>query len=221
MAIRRAPRHAPGTGIWALPRRASRPGMPRRWTRTGAPRGRSGLDRAGEIGAGGVAGERTGMRFGIFLAPYHAKLNNPTLALERDIQLIEHLDQLGYDEAWIGEHHSGGAELITAPDLMIAAIAERTRHISLGTGVYSLGYHHPMSVAERMVLLDHLTRGRIKLGVGPGALATDAFQRGYDPRVLRQRMAESLDAIVELLRGEGPVNRDCDWFTGPSPRSSS
>jgi limonene 1,2-monooxygenase len=153
------------------------------------------------------------MRFGIFLAPYHAKLNNPTLALERDIQLIEHLDRLGFDEAWIGEHHSGGAELITAPDLMIAAIAERTKQISLGTGVYSLGYHHPMSVAERMVLLDHLTRGRVKLGVGPGALATDAFQRGYDPRTLRQRMAESLDAIVELLRGEGPVNRDSDWFT--------
>jgi limonene 1,2-monooxygenase len=75
------------------------------------------------------------MRFGIFLAPYHAKLNNPTLALERDIELIQHLDRLGYDEAWIGEHHSGGAELITAPDLMIATIAERTRHISLGTGV--------------------------------------------------------------------------------------
>jgi limonene 1,2-monooxygenase len=152
------------------------------------------------------------VRFGIFLAPYHAKLNNPTLALERDIDLIQHLDRLGYDEAWIGEHHSGGAELITAPDILIAAIAERTRHIALGTGVYSLGYHHPMSVAERMVLLDHITRGRVKLGVGPGALATDAYQRGYDPRVLRTRMAESLDAIVALLRGDGPVDRESDWF---------
>ena len=61
---------------------------------------------------------------------------------------------------WFGEHHSGGYELIGCPEIFIAAAAERTKHIKLGTGVVSLPYHHPWLVADRLVLLDHLTRGR-------------------------------------------------------------
>jgi limonene 1,2-monooxygenase len=153
------------------------------------------------------------MRFGVFLAPFHAKRMNPTLALEHDLELVANMDRLGYDEAWIGEHHSGGVELIPSPEIMIAAMAERTRHIKLGTGVISLAYHHPLNVAERIVFLDHLTRGRVMLGVGPGALAVDAYQRGIEPKDQRRRMSESLEAIIELLEGEGPVNRESDWFT--------
>ena len=104
------------------------------------------------------------MRFGVFLAPYHAPGQNPTLALERDLELIELLDRLGYDEAWVGEHHSTGWETIASPELFLAVAAERTRHIRLGTGVVSLPYHHPLMVADRIVLLDHLTRGRVMLG---------------------------------------------------------
>ena len=109
------------------------------------------------------------MRFGIFLAPFHPAGENPTLALERDLELIAHLDRLGYDEAWIGEHHSAGSEIIASPEIFIATAAERTRHIRLGTGVTSVAYHNPLWVAERMVLLDHLTRGRTMLGLGPGS----------------------------------------------------
>src|ERR671915_2473881 len=108
------------------------------------------------------------MKFGIFLAPFHPTGQNPTLALERDLELIQHLDRLGFDEAWIGEHHSAGFEIIASPEVFIAVAAERTRHIKLGTGVSSLPYHHPLMVANRMILLDHLTRGRVMLGVGPG-----------------------------------------------------
>ena len=114
------------------------------------------------------------MKFGVFLAPFHRLGETPTLALERDFKLIELLDELGYDEAWIGEHHSAGWETIASPEVFIAAAAERTRHIKLGTGVVSLPYHHPLMVANRMVLLDHITYGRSMLGVGPGALLTDA-----------------------------------------------
>ncbi len=85
-----------------------------------------------------------GLKFGIFLAPFHRLGENPTLALARDMELIEWLDWLGYDEAWIGEHHSAGWELIASPELVIAAAAERTRHIMLGSGVTSLPYHHPL-----------------------------------------------------------------------------
>jgi len=104
-------------------------------------------------------------RFGIFLAPFHPVGQNPTLALQRDLELIEHLDRLGFDEAWIGEHHSAGFEIIASPEVFIAAAAERTRRIRLGTGVSSLPYHQPLMLADRMVLLDHLSGGRVMLGV--------------------------------------------------------
>src|SRR5215213_8549338 len=115
------------------------------------------------------------MKFGIFLAPFHRHYENPTLSLERDMRLIELLDELDYDEAWVGEHHSAGWETIASPEVFMGIAAQRTRRIMLGTGVISLPYHHPLMVANRMVLLDHLTRGRVMLGVGPGALASDAY----------------------------------------------
>src|SRR5580704_17768538 len=114
------------------------------------------------------------LRSGIFLAPFHAITENASTALCRDMELIELLDRLGYDEAWIGEHLSGGVEIIASPELFIAAAAERTKYIKLGAGVVSLPYHSPMMVADRMTQLDHMTRGRAMLGVGPGALVSDA-----------------------------------------------
>jgi limonene 1,2-monooxygenase len=153
------------------------------------------------------------LRFGAFLAPFHAIGENPTVSLQRDLELIDHLDRLGFDEVWVGEHHSGGTEIIASPEVFIAAAAERTRHIKLGTGVSSLPYHQPLMLADRMVLLDHLTRGRVMLGVGPGALPSDAFMMGIDPRRQREMMEESLEAILALLAGDEPVSRQTDWFT--------
>ena len=153
------------------------------------------------------------LRFGIFMAPFHPAGQNPTLALERDLELIVRLDELGYDEAWIGEHHSAGLEIIASPEVFIAAAAQRTRHIRLGTGVSSLPYHHPLMLADRMVLLDHLTRGRVMFGVGPGALPSDAYMMGIDPATQRERMEESLGAIIALLTSDEPVSLQTDWFT--------
>lgn len=153
------------------------------------------------------------LRFGVFLAPFHPAGRNPTLALHRDLDLLAHLDRLGYDEAWVGEHHSAGWELIASPEVFLAAAAGRTRRISLGTGVSSLPYHHPFLLADRMVLLDHLTHGRVKFGVGPGALPSDAFMLGIPPERQREMMEESLEAILDLLTGDGPVTRTTDWFT--------
>ena len=133
------------------------------------------------------------LRFGIFMAPFHPAGENPTLALQRDLALVEHLDRLGYDEAWIGEHHSAGTEIIASPEIFIAAAAERTRHIKLGTGVTSLAYHNPLWVTERMVLLDHLTRGRAMLGLGPGSLPTDSAMLGLNPTDTRELLEVNLD----------------------------
>jgi len=152
------------------------------------------------------------MRFGAFLAPFHPLDENPTLAIERDIELVQHMDRLGYDEAWIGEHHSAGYELIASPEVFIATLAERTKHIKLGTGVSSLPYHHPLMLADRINQLDHITRGRVMFGVGPGALPSDAFMMGIEVAKQRDMMDEALDAIAALLRGE-TVNMQTDWFT--------
>ncbi len=146
------------------------------------------------------------LRFGIFMAPFHVAGENPTLAIERDLELVDHLDRLGYDEAWIGEHHSAGSEIIASPEIFIAAAAQRTKHIRLGTGVVSVAYHNPFLVAERAVLLDHMTRGRFMLGVGPGSLPTDAIMLGLDPTETRPLLEEGLDVIIRLLRSEEPVS---------------
>ncbi len=144
----------------------------------------------------------TRLRFGTFLAPFHPAGENPTTALQRDLRLVQHLDELGFDEAWIGEHHSAGTEIIASPEIFIAAAAERTKHIKLGTGVVSLSYHNPLWVAERIVLLDHLTRGRVMLGVGPGSLPTDSAMIGLNPTDTRELLEENLDVVMRLLRGE-------------------
>lgn len=152
------------------------------------------------------------MRFGIFLAPFHPVGQNPTLALQRDLDLVVHLDRLGFDEAWFGEHHSGGYEIIASPEVFIAAAAERTRHLRLGTGVSSLPYHHPLILADRMVLLDHLTGGRVMFGAGPGALPSDAYMMGIEVARQRDMMEEALEAVLMLLRSEEPVTYETDWF---------
>jgi limonene 1,2-monooxygenase len=151
------------------------------------------------------------LRFGIFLAPFHPVHENPTAALDRDMTLVEHLDRLGYDEAWIGEHHSAGYEIIASPEIFIAAAAERTRHLKLGTGVSSLPYHHPLMLADRIMQLDHMTRGRVMFGMGPGALPSDAFMMGIDVQKQRDRMDEAIGVLVPLLRGE-TVTHKADWF---------
>lgn len=151
------------------------------------------------------------MRFGAFIAPFHPLDENPTLAIERDFELVEWMDKLGYDEAWIGEHHSAGYELIASPELFIAAAAQRTKHIRLGTGVSSLPYHQPLMLADRINQLDHLTRGRVMFGVGPGALPSDAFMMGIKVAKQRDMMDEALDVLVPLLRGE-TVTAKTDWF---------
>ena len=154
-----------------------------------------------------------GPRFGIFMPPLQKPQGSPTLALQRNIELIEYLDRLGFDEAWIGEHHSAGSEIIASPEIFIATAAERTEQIRLGTGVVSVPYHHPFMVAERMTLLDHLTRGRVMLGVGPGALASDSGMLGLDLVQQRGMLEEGLDAIMQLLTSEEPVTIETDWFT--------
>lgn len=152
------------------------------------------------------------LRHGVFLAPLHAVGENPNLLMHRDLELMEWLDRLGFDEAWIGEHHSAGFETIASPELFIAAAVERTKNIRFGTGVISLPYHNPLMVANRLIQLDHQSRGRVMFGFGPGLLVTDAEMLGIDPNTSRDRMAQALDVILRLLKGEA-VTEKTEWYT--------
>src|ERR1700739_2176548 len=152
------------------------------------------------------------LRHGIFLPPFHPNEEDPTQCLERDLELMTWLDRLGFHEAWIGEHHSAGYEIISSPEIFIAFAAERTKHIRFGTGVISLPYHHPMMVADRIVQLDPMTRGRVMFGAGPGLLASDAIMMGIDPLTARDPMDRALDVILRLFKGE-TVTEKTEWYT--------
>ena len=153
------------------------------------------------------------MRFGIFMAPFHPAGQNPTLLIDDDLALIEHLDRLGYDEAWVGEHHSAGSEIIASPEIFIAAAAQRTHAIKLGTGVVSVSYHNPLWVAERAVQLDHMTKGRFMLGLGPGALPSDAAMIGLDMPTTRDLLEDATGIIHHLLTSEDPISFDNGRWT--------
>ncbi len=150
--------------------------------------------------------------FGVFLAPHHPIGEHPMLQFERDLEFATLLDRLGYDELWVGEHHSGGWETIASPEMFLAAAAQRTAHIRLGTGVVSVPYHHPFMAAQRIAMLDILSRGRAMLGVGPGALPSDAFMLGIDPMTQRDQMDEGLGVILRLLTEREPITVDGTWY---------
>ena len=151
------------------------------------------------------------LNFGAFLAPHHPIGEHPMLQFRRDLDLVEQLDKLGYEEFWCGEHHSSGWEMIASPEMFLAAAGERSKRIKLATGVVSLPYHHPFNVAQRMVQLDYMTGGRAIFGSGPGALASDAHTLGVDPMLLRDRQDEAIGIIRRLFKGER-VTAKSDWF---------
>src|SRR3989440_10852291 len=89
------------------------------------------------------------LRHGIFLPPFHPMEENPTACLDRDLELMVWLDRLGFHEAWIGEHHSAGFEIISSPEIFIAIPAEPPQSIPLGPRPIPLPYPTPPLAAAR------------------------------------------------------------------------
>jgi limonene 1,2-monooxygenase len=151
-------------------------------------------------------------RIGLFLSPVNEPGQDQHLAIHRNLELVELADRLNFDEVWFGEHHSMGWALVGAPETMIAAAAQRTHQIKLAHGVVPLPWHHPFHVATRAAHLDHITRGRYILGVGPGVPA-DGRMFGLEPLDQRNRLLEALPAVLELVNGERRVSEKSDWYT--------
>lgn len=150
--------------------------------------------------------------FGCFLPPAHDPTKSPYTALRHDIELCGLVDDLGYDEVWLGEHHAGGWTTLSSPELLIAALSRETRRVRFATGVIPLPYHHPLHIAERMLLLDHLTAGRVTLGCGTGSYIHDMEMIGVDPGSVRPHFRAALEVVRALMNGQ-TVDRETPWFT--------
>ena len=161
------------------------------------------------------------MHLGYFMMPMHPPGSDPALTIEQDLQQVERLDRLGYEEAWVGEHFTAEWENIPAPDLFIAAALQRTERIVFGTGVSCMPNHNPMVLAHRIAQLDQMARGRFIWGVGAGSFVGDMEMVEIDPRSGYQRQVErdAVDLVLKLWADPEPGHYEQhNWrFTVPTP----
>ena len=121
-----------------------------------------------------------------------------------DLQVLRWADELGYKEAWIGEHHTSPWEPHPSPDLLVAQALLQTKNIRLGPGGFLLPFHHPAELANRVAMLDHLAQGRLNFGVAASGLPSDWAMFNVDGMagVNREMTRESLDIILKLWTDE-------------------
>ena len=113
------------------------------------------------------------MELGLFTMPSHPPERSLYDGHQWDLQVLRWADELGYKEAWIGEHHTAPWEPHPAPDLLVAQALLQTKNIRLGPGGFLLPYHHPAELANRVAMLDHMAQGRLNFGVAASGLPSD------------------------------------------------
>lgn len=165
------------------------------------------------------------MKLGVFMMPSHPPERDFYAGHEWDLQHLEYIDQLGFDEAWIGEHFTSPWEPNPAPDLLIAQALLRTKNIKLAPGAHLLPYHHPAELAHRVAYLDHMAQGRFMFGVGAGGLPSDwrLFNINGMSGENRRMTREALDIILKLWTTEGDFEYRGEFWSvngvGPMLRS--
>ena len=160
------------------------------------------------------------MQFGLFMMPLHPPHRAFADGYERDVEQIVLSDQLGFREAWVGEHLTERWENAPAPDLLLAQALALTKTVRLGTGVTLLALHNPVYLAHRLAMLDHMARGRFQWGIGGGGIPTDLSLFGLDhtnPAAVRARSAEVLDVVLKLWASEGRFTYHGKFFDIDTP----
>ncbi|TBU87912.1 LLM class flavin-dependent oxidoreductase [Stutzerimonas kirkiae] len=134
----------------------------------------------------------------------HAFGSDPRQSYRDLIEQFEVAEALGFDGGWIAQHHlSGGFGQLPSPLLLLSAIAERTRHIELGTGVIVLPLEDSLRLAEDAAVLDHLSTGRLQLGLGSGGANLNVFAAfGHDPEQRQADFQQGLQRLQRALAGE-------------------
>ncbi|WP_113704077.1 LLM class flavin-dependent oxidoreductase [Nonomuraea lactucae] len=163
----------------------------------------------------------SGVDLGLFVPPLHPPERSPAQCWDDDLRLLVHADRLGLAEAWIGEHYCIRWENLPAPELLIAKALGLTERIRLGSGVHVLAHHHPAVMAHKIAALDHLSHGRLMLGIGAGGTPSDFAMTGIDARANehRRRMAESVEMMLALWGSTEPDTLKGEFWdlTIPAP----
>ncbi len=157
------------------------------------------------------------MKLGLFAMPAHPPERDLKAGFEWDLQVIRWLDELGYQEAWVGEHHTVPWEPNPAPDLLLARAFAETSRIRLGPGGFLLPFHHPAALASRGAMLDHLSEGRLNFGVAASSIPTDQAMFGVTPAQIREMTRESLDIILRLWTEPGPFVHEGKYWKVSRP----
>lgn len=153
------------------------------------------------------------MDFGIFSMPLHHPSRDWRTVLEEDREMVILADQLGYSEAWIGEHTASTSEPITNPLMFLASVVAQTKSIRFGTGVVNLAHRHPAHVASEVAMLDQMSGGRVMLGIGPGSLRSDGELFGdHDIGKRARMMMESIDIITRLWTEDAPFEFNTEFW---------
>lgn len=160
------------------------------------------------------------MEFGLFLMPIHPPNKPWQTVMREDMGTLIQADKLGFHEAWIGEHHTLMTEPIPAPDLFIAKAFGLTQNIRLGTGVVLLQLHHPIMLANRIAVLDHLGEGRLNFGVGTGGMSTEFELFNIDEESRHARAIEVLDIVLKIWESTERFEYHGQFFDilAPEPR---
>ena len=160
------------------------------------------------------------MQFGLFLMPIHPPEKSWQQMMREEMDTLVLADELGFHEAWIGEHHTIRTEPITAPDLFIAKAFGLTKNIRLGTGVVLLQLHHPVMLAHRIAVLDHLGEGRFNFGIGTGGMSTEFELFGIEEKDRHLRAWEVMDVVLKLWQSDGHFEHHGQFFDikAPEPR---
>ena len=145
------------------------------------------------------------IKSGIFIMPFHDPVKPVAQAYDEDMELVIRADELGFDEFWIGEHHTMAYENMPMPELFIAAAMRETSQIRMGPAPVCIQLHHPVHVATRLAMLDHLCKGRLNLCFGLGGVATDLEILGIPREDAPMMVGEAVEAVLALWESDGQV----------------
>jgi alkanesulfonate monooxygenase SsuD/methylene tetrahydromethanopterin reductase-like flavin-dependent oxidoreductase (luciferase family) len=146
------------------------------------------------------------MRLGLFMMPLHPphRPMHETLAEDTEKSLLA--DRLGFDEVWVGEHFSASSEPIASPLMFMAGLIHRTK-FDFGTGVINLPNHHPAIVAAEVAQFDHMSQGRLLLGIGAGGLLSDTELFGdVEPKQRGRQMVEAVETMQAIWAADPPYD---------------
>jgi alkanesulfonate monooxygenase SsuD/methylene tetrahydromethanopterin reductase-like flavin-dependent oxidoreductase (luciferase family) len=152
------------------------------------------------------------IRYGMFIMPFHNPAKPLAQCHDEDLELVVLAESLGFDEFWIGEHHTMKYETIVMPEIFIGRALGETRRIRLGPAPVCLNQHHPAHVAARLAFLDHLSKGRINLCFGPGSVTADHELYGIDPKDGGAMVNEAIEIILKLWSSEPPYEYDGKYW---------